>query len=170
MPRPDPGERGAPARPLSVGFYVTWDENSRASLRRHINQLDVVSPQWMLLDGSLGRVAVTSDPQAEAIIASAKNAAVDPADGRTTPTTASSTARWPTICCSIPAAADALITNLVALAKQRGYGGYVFDFENLSPQALAQYPALARPGAGGAEAARPRSLGRRSRSPTTTGT
>ena len=38
----------------------------------HVDQLDVVSPQWLLLDGSLGRLAVTSDLQAEAIIASAK--------------------------------------------------------------------------------------------------
>ena len=33
------------------------------------------------------------------------------------------------------------MTNLVNLAKSRGYGGYVFDLENLSPAALAQYPA-----------------------------
>src|SRR5579863_215374 len=72
VPRPGKIATGGRARPLSVGFYVSWDEDSRTSLRRHVNQLDVVSPQWVLLDGSLGRVAVTSDPQAEALIASAK--------------------------------------------------------------------------------------------------
>ena len=72
--RPNAGAPGGATRPLSVGFYVSWDESSRASLLRHIDQLDVVSPQWIFLNGSFGPVTVTSDPQAEAIIASAKSA------------------------------------------------------------------------------------------------
>src|SRR3954454_3541948 len=63
---------GGPARPLSVGFYVSWDESSRESLADHINDLDVVSPQWIQLDGGGGKVNVTSDPEAHAIIAQAK--------------------------------------------------------------------------------------------------
>ena len=35
---------------------------SRESLVDHVNDLDVVSPQWVMLDGSLGRVSVTADP------------------------------------------------------------------------------------------------------------
>jgi hypothetical protein len=72
VPRPAKAAAGGPARPLSVGFYVSWADSSRVSLRRHVNQLDVVSPQWVLLNGSLGRVTVTSDPFAEALVASAK--------------------------------------------------------------------------------------------------
>ena len=41
-----------------------------------------------------------------------------------------------------PAARAALVKNLVVLAKQRGWAGYVFDFENLSPAALRAYPAM----------------------------
>ena len=37
-----PGGRIAkPADPIAVGFYVPWDETSRASLMRHIGQLDL---------------------------------------------------------------------------------------------------------------------------------
>jgi len=139
--RPHADEPGGPTRPLSVGFYVSWDESSRASLARHIDQLDVVSPQWIELNGSLGPVSVTSDPQAEAIIASAKNApSVLPLvhnahDGLSDGPLADKLL-------ANPAARTALITNLVNLAKSHSYGGYVFDLENLSPQALAQYPAL----------------------------
>src|SRR5579864_1466258 len=68
------GEPGGPTKPLSVGFYVSWDPSSRDSLAQHIDQLDVVAPQWVVLNGSLGPVTVTSDPQAEAIIGAAKNA------------------------------------------------------------------------------------------------
>ena len=121
IPRPARATAGAPARPLSVGFYVSWDENSRVSLRRHVNQLDVVSPQWILLDGSLGRVAVTSDPFAEALIAGAKSPpSILPMvhnahNGLNDGPLASNMLTY-------PAAQDALIQNLVVLAKQRGYG------------------------------------------------
>src|SRR5580698_2728197 len=70
--RPNAGQPGGPTRPLNVGFYVSWDPDSLDSLKKHIDQMDVVSPQWVALDGSLGPVSVTSDPQAEAVIASAK--------------------------------------------------------------------------------------------------
>jgi cellulose synthase/poly-beta-1,6-N-acetylglucosamine synthase-like glycosyltransferase/spore germination protein YaaH len=141
VPRPGKVAAGGRAQALSVGFYVTWDPDSRTSLLRHVNQLDVVSPQWILLDGSLGRVAVTSDPQAEAIIAGAKPApSVLPMvhnyrnDGFDGPLANNLLLN--------PAAEKALISNLVVLAQQRGYAGYLFDLENLSPAALAHYPDL----------------------------
>jgi len=139
--RPNAGAPGGATRPLSVGFYVTWDESSRTSLLRHVGQLDVVSPQWIFLNGSFGPVTVTSDPQAEAIIASAKNGpSVLPSitnahDGLFDGPLANNLL-------TNPAARTALVTNLINLAKLHGYGGYVLDLENISPQALAQYPAL----------------------------
>jgi len=141
VPRPAKAAAGGPARPLAVGFYVSWDESSRVSLKRHIDQLDVVAPQWVLLDGSLGRVAVTSDPVAEALIARSKtptsvlpmvhNGHNDIFDGPLASNMLTN-----------PAAGTALISNLVVLARQHGWAGYVFDFENLSSAALARYPAF----------------------------
>lgn len=137
-PRTASGDR---SRPLAIGFYVSWDEDSRASLKRHVNQLDVVSPQWVALDGSLGRVKVTADPQAEAIIASAKSP----------PSILPMVHNWhdngsdgpmADALLAYPAARAALVHNLVALARAHGWAGYVFDFENLSPAALAQYPGF----------------------------
>jgi len=141
VPRPGKVAAGGRAQALSVGFYVTWDPDSRTSLLRHVNQLDVVSPQWILLDGSLGRVAVTSDPQAEAIIAGAKPA---PSVLPMVHNAHNSVFDGPLANNLLlnPAAEKALISNLVVLAQQRGYAGYVFDLENLSPAALARYPAL----------------------------
>jgi cellulose synthase/poly-beta-1,6-N-acetylglucosamine synthase-like glycosyltransferase/spore germination protein YaaH/peptidoglycan/xylan/chitin deacetylase (PgdA/CDA1 family) len=141
VPRPAKAAAGGPARPLSVGFYVSWADSSRVSLRRHVNQLDVVSPQWVLLNGSLGRVTVTSDPFAEALVASAKTPpSVLPMvhnghNGINDGPLADNLLLY-------PAAQDALISNLVVLAKQRGWAGYVFDLENLSKPALARYPAF----------------------------
>ena len=139
--RPRSPVTGGPIRPLSVGFYVSWDESSRVSLAAHVNQLDVVSPQWIGIDGSSGKVNVTSDPQALALIAGAKAPpSVMPMvhsshDGRQDGAAASALLLN-------PAARDALVANLVALAQTSGYAGYVFDLEDLSPAALAQYPGL----------------------------
>jgi cellulose synthase/poly-beta-1,6-N-acetylglucosamine synthase-like glycosyltransferase/peptidoglycan/xylan/chitin deacetylase (PgdA/CDA1 family)/spore germination protein YaaH len=141
VPRVGKAPAGGPARPLSVGFYVSWDETSRTSLRQHINQLDVIAPQWLLLDGSLGRISVTSDPQAEAIIAGAKSPpSILPMvhnghNGISDGPLADAMLLY-------PAARKALVANLVTLAKAHGYAGYIFDLENLSPRALAQYPAM----------------------------
>src|SRR5579872_6076038 len=139
IPRPRPGATGGPWRPLSIGFYVSWDEDSRTSLSRNIDKLDVVVPAWVSLDGSLGLVNVTADPQAEAIIGAAKKPpSVVPMVHN------SHDEIWDGPLADklllYPAARAALIHNLVALAQTHGYAGYVFDFENLSPQALAVYP------------------------------
>lgn len=130
-----------PERPLAVGFYVSWDENSRESLRDHVDQLDVVSPQWVALSGSGGQIEVTSDAQARAIIASAKkppsilpgvfNAKNSVWDGPAADAVILSAS-----------ARKTLIANLMDQAKKRGYAGYVFDFENLSEAAAQAYPAF----------------------------
>jgi len=141
VPTPKTTASGAATRPISVGFYVSWDEDSRVSLRRHVEDLDVVSPQWVSLNGVLGRVSVTSDPFAEALIAGTKTPpSVLPMvhtghNGIEDGAQASALLLY-------PAAQDALIHNLVVLAQERGWGGYVFDFENLSKPALAAYPAF----------------------------
>ncbi|MHB8528461.1 MAG: glycosyltransferase [Caulobacteraceae bacterium] len=141
IPRPGKLAAGGRARPLSVGFYVSWDEDSRTSLKRHINQLDVVAPQWLVLDGSLGRVKVTFDPQAEAIIASAKSP----------PSVLPIVHNWMNNASNgpladkllrNPAARAALVSNLVVLARQHGWAGYVFDLENLTGRGLAAYPVF----------------------------
>jgi hypothetical protein len=139
--RPHAGEPGGATRPLSIGFYVSWDPASLPSLQQHVGQLDVVSPQWIFLKNSLGPVTVVSDPQAQATIAAAKNApSVLPSitnahDGIFDGPLANDLL-------TNPAARTALVTNLVNLARNRGFAGYVFDLENISPKALAQYPAL----------------------------
>src|SRR3954467_4001955 len=37
--------------PLSVGFFVNWDDSSIASLRQNINSLDWMVPEWFRLSG-----------------------------------------------------------------------------------------------------------------------
>ena len=130
---------GAAARPLSVGFYVAWDEDSRESLRRNIDKLDVVSPQWVAIRGSKGDIALVDDPEGTARIANAPN---HPAVLPLVHNSANAAFDGPLADALLadPAARAKLIGNLVALAAQHGYGGYVFDFEALSAKGLAAYP------------------------------
>ena len=55
-------------RPLSVGFYVDWDESSYASLERNLNHIDWLMPQWASLidskDGSSPIDTELDEPQA----------------------------------------------------------------------------------------------------------
>ena len=126
IPHPHGRTSGGPPQPLTVGFYVSWDETARQSLIDHVDQLDVVSPQWVALNGSAGQVDITSDPQARAIIGSAKkppsimpgvyNAKAGVWNGPEADALIAS-----------PAARRALIASLVEQAQKRGFSGYVFD-------------------------------------------
>lgn len=127
------------ARPLTVGFYVSWDESSRASLARNIEHLDVVAPQWISLSNSKGELELTSDPRAEAVIAGAKHR---PALLPVIHNARNAIWNGPLADAVIisPVARKALVDHLVQLAQARGYAGYVFDLENLSPKGAAAYP------------------------------
>jgi peptidoglycan/xylan/chitin deacetylase (PgdA/CDA1 family)/spore germination protein YaaH/GT2 family glycosyltransferase len=141
IPHPRKLGIGGAARPLAVGFYVSWDENSRESLADHVDQLDVVSPQWVALSGADGQVAITSDVQARAIIAQAKKppsilpGVFNAKDGVWNGPAADAVL-------ANPAARRMLLNNLVHEAQKRGYAGYVFDFENLSPVGVQAYPGF----------------------------
>jgi len=56
------------SKPLSIGFYVDWDESSFASLERNLNHLDWVLPQWThIVDAKPGGGPIETeleDPQA----------------------------------------------------------------------------------------------------------
>ena len=139
-PKPS-GTLGSRAKPLNIGFYVSWDEMSRESLADHVNQLDIVAPQWVLLKDAAGDVDVTADPRADKLIAAAThrpavmplvyNASDKLWDGKTADAVLTS-----------PAARAHLIASLADLAAKRGYAGYMFDLENMSAKGLAAYPGF----------------------------
>jgi cellulose synthase/poly-beta-1,6-N-acetylglucosamine synthase-like glycosyltransferase/spore germination protein YaaH/peptidoglycan/xylan/chitin deacetylase (PgdA/CDA1 family) len=135
-----PGTNTA-VKPLTVGFYVSWDAESRASLAQHVNSLDVVAPQWFALKDTGGDLDITEDAQAIALISRAqKPPAVLPVvhnykGGSFNTALADGLLRN-------PAGQDRLIAALVAQARKKQYSGYVFDIENISDSALPLYPAF----------------------------
>ena len=56
MPKASPKQLSAiqarsGSRPLTIGFYVTWDDSSYASLEKALPKLDWVVPSWLELTG-----------------------------------------------------------------------------------------------------------------------
>ncbi|MDB5429574.1 MAG: polysaccharide deacetylase, partial [Caulobacter sp.] len=141
VPRAPHAAAGAQAAPLTVGFYVPYGEDSRDSLRAHLSQIDVVSPQWIALNGSAGEVSVVDDPRTRAMLAT------DPKHPPVLPlvhNSANEAFNGPLADALManPAARKTLIANLLTLADAKGYSGYVFDLEDMSEKSKALYPAF----------------------------
>jgi cellulose synthase/poly-beta-1,6-N-acetylglucosamine synthase-like glycosyltransferase/spore germination protein YaaH/peptidoglycan/xylan/chitin deacetylase (PgdA/CDA1 family) len=135
-----PGTNTA-VKPLTVGFYVSWDPDSRASLAQHVAALDVVAPQWFALKDTAGDLDITDDPQAVALISSAPHPPAVLPVVHNARQDAFDTALGDGFLHN-RAAQDRLIATLVAQAQKKDYSGYVFDIENISPSSIALYPAF----------------------------
>lgn len=61
IPQPDPlpVPIEPTTRPLSVGFYINWDESSYESLKRNLDHLDWVVPEWARLQNNDGNPLAT---------------------------------------------------------------------------------------------------------------
>ena len=128
-------------RPLFVGFYDAWDQSDLPALPGQLARLDVFAPRWLTIRGAQGQVVVEPDQGAAAIAARAQprlklaplvsNAHDDIWDEPAAEAVILN-----------PQAQKAFIERLRQLAGARGFSGYIFDFENLSPRASAAYPAL----------------------------
>ncbi|AEI37478.1 glycosyltransferase [Zymomonas mobilis] len=61
-----------PKDTITMAFYTPWDDPSVASLSRHINDIDWLSPGWLSVTGPHHEWTEFSDPRGHAIINSAK--------------------------------------------------------------------------------------------------
>src|SRR5262249_7458113 len=69
-PVPAAGANKAASRPLALGFYVNWDDSSYESLKRHLDQLDQLVPEWLWLQAGERPVVSEIDPRALELIRS----------------------------------------------------------------------------------------------------
>ena len=139
--RPKGAGTSKTAKPLSVGFYVSWDADSRQSLKEHINNLDVVAPQWIAIKDVQGDVQLTDDPEADALIANAPRHPAVMVVVHNAHEALFDTAVGDAVI-ENPAAQQRLFATLASQAAKHGYSGVIFDLENLSPKAIALYPTF----------------------------
>ncbi len=126
---------------LVVGFYVPWDPDSRASLVRHVGDLDWLVPVAATVVGPQHSIVMQPDTKIEAILSTTtkhpqlfpmlQNAQSDKWDGAGTAALLHS-----------KAARTKLIDQMVALVGQQKGRGIVYDFEELPPEAMADYVTL----------------------------
>ncbi|HKR12364.1 MAG TPA: glycosyltransferase [Pyrinomonadaceae bacterium] len=50
-------------RPLTIGFYVNWDDASYSSLNQNLGQLDWIVPEWVRLQDGTNPLAQDVDPR-----------------------------------------------------------------------------------------------------------
>ncbi len=55
------------SRPLSIGFYINWDESSLASLERNLDHLDWVIAEWSHLDNGKNANPLATDVDVPAL-------------------------------------------------------------------------------------------------------
>jgi cellulose synthase/poly-beta-1,6-N-acetylglucosamine synthase-like glycosyltransferase/spore germination protein YaaH/peptidoglycan/xylan/chitin deacetylase (PgdA/CDA1 family) len=108
-------------------FYVNWDVNSERSLRRNIDQIDVLIPQWFDLNSKL---ELKSDIQKDIVdLAKKHNTKVLPLINNEV------NGKWDQEIVhnllNSPEAQDKLIKNLHEQIKQHGFDGINIDFENI---------------------------------------
>ena len=125
------------SRPITIGFYTTWSDESAPSLARNINQIDWVVPTTLAIDGS-GKLVSTDDRALRRIVASnlhrplvlpmLQNVIGD--DFSTAATTA---------LLHDPRRRAALLKGLRETLARSGDAGIVFDFEAISSEDMGLY-------------------------------
>jgi cellulose synthase/poly-beta-1,6-N-acetylglucosamine synthase-like glycosyltransferase/peptidoglycan/xylan/chitin deacetylase (PgdA/CDA1 family)/spore germination protein YaaH len=131
----------AMSHPLYIGFYGPWDESSRASLQRHIGDLDWLAPVWVTVTGPTHQFAELPDGPGRAIINGAQhrplilpvvqnfaNGQVDPAGAATL--------------LADPRARRHFLDQLEPFLVSNHASGAVFDFEELDAVGRFHYLQL----------------------------
>jgi peptidoglycan/xylan/chitin deacetylase (PgdA/CDA1 family)/spore germination protein YaaH/GT2 family glycosyltransferase len=123
---------------ITVGFYVPWDPDSKASLERHVGQLDWLVPTLASFTDAGRTIRMDNDPGLEQILAAAphrpkvlpmvQNAANDKWDGAGMAKVLHD-----------PLRRAAMLQRVEALILRQHGSGVVFDFEELPKSAQGDY-------------------------------
>lgn len=136
-PDTDPATAAGPfdpsSRPGAVGkvlaFYVPWDPNSEISLRRNIDSIDVVVPEWFHLERDLA-ISDARQPHVDDFLADSR-VSVTPSISNLIDQSWDREAVAELM--NSPAKTERFITQLLELLSGGPYRGINLDFENLLP-------------------------------------
>lgn len=127
------------------GHFVTWDENSFSSLKRHANELDIVVAEWLVL-GSSGASLVRTSPEKEAALR--QWLATSHPGVKILPHVSNysdAAKRWDRKAAmellGSPAKQEGMIREITTYLLTFDYPGIVLDFEDLEKASSANYVA-----------------------------
>ncbi len=126
---------------IKVGFYVPWDDASRASLALHIKELDWLVPGLISVTGADHHLTVFPDHQLDALLAATpRPPAIVPMVQNVL------NGKWDgggmAALLHDPSARAALLDRLEPQIAARGGIGVMFDFEELPASAQGDYQAF----------------------------
>ncbi len=122
--------------PLTIGFYVNWDDSSYESLRRHLSKLDEIVPEWLRLQEGADPLVVEIDTRALDLIRRARpQLPILPMLHN------SKAGVWdaPALTHAVQDAPSRkrLVDALVAFVAKHGFAGVVLDLETVPQEAQA---------------------------------
>jgi cellulose synthase/poly-beta-1,6-N-acetylglucosamine synthase-like glycosyltransferase/peptidoglycan/xylan/chitin deacetylase (PgdA/CDA1 family)/spore germination protein YaaH len=125
-------------RQLVTGFYVPWDDTSRASFAAHVGEMDWVVPAAASLTGPDHRFVADPDPRFDSILSTAAHR---PAVIPMVQNALGSQWDGPGLAALLhdPAASARLLDACERLVVMRHGAGIAFDFEELPKSALPDY-------------------------------
>lgn len=126
IPLRSPASHEAEAKALlRWGYYVTYADNSKASLEANLDQLDIVAPYYYHLTPN-GSLKEFDEPETTATIRANSNAKILPI--------VQNEARWDdfTTAMKTPEQRQAVVELLVELVERKSYDGIHIDFEAIN--------------------------------------
>lgn len=131
-------------KPQMIAFYVNWDDTSFTSLKQSINNIDVLTPEWLHLQDSQGAIEIDDPPKQQQALSFIKatrpNLRIVPLVNNFH----SATMEWESNkleqLLANPSARQTLIKNLLNYVQSNHFAGISIDFENLSSK--SQKPLL----------------------------
>ncbi|MBK8750473.1 MAG: glycosyltransferase [Candidatus Competibacteraceae bacterium] len=128
-------------QPLTIGFFVNWDDASMSSLKENLDSLDLVIPEWLHLAGEDGSVR-EDDPNRTAQVV--QYIRTRRPDLRIMPLVNNwSGSEWEGAklgrMLMNPAARARVIEQLVAYADRNGFAGISIDFESIPVKAQPDF-------------------------------
>ncbi|HEX9013379.1 MAG TPA: hypothetical protein VF813_07680, partial [Anaerolineaceae bacterium] len=126
---------------LVIGFYVNWDDNSAASLRQNISQLDRLIPEWLHLADGTGTIVdddLTRENQALNFIRQSRpELAILPLVNNINPQTHQWDGASLATVLADPAARSKAVQSLLGYVQGNQLAGICIDFENVPPASQA---------------------------------
>lgn len=133
----------AVTKPITIGFYAPWDDASRISLSKHIDELNWVAPALLSLVGPEHQLRRIPDPRFDHILQSraARPLVLPMVQNAINGTWDSDNTR---VLLALPTLRHRFVTDLARELHAMHAAGVVFDIENLSRADIPHYLALVR--------------------------
>lgn len=132
--------RSSDSQPFPLyAFFVNWDDASQTSLRLHLDQIDVLVPEWLHLDGADGSIKLDDEARQQQVLKFVRERRpalpIVPLINNFDGTTMSWQSTQLATVLANPQARQTLVSNILAFVQLRQFAGVNIDFESVPAHA-----------------------------------